>query len=95
MVEHAAVNRVVVGSSPTSGANYRELGCFGFIFFKTRQANSTSAKVGIWKPGSARTIERTKLMGSSLAKMVHGYWCGPKCTPPELLLCAGNERLKG
>ena len=33
MVEHAAVNRVVVGSSPTSGANALQIRTFSVFFY--------------------------------------------------------------
>src|SRR5438094_555989 len=69
VVERSAVNRLVVGSNPTAGANSK---CFGFIFFRIQRAISTSGTQTTFKPESPVIIELTKSAENSRGKTGHG-----------------------
>ena len=60
MVEHSAVNRVVVGSSPTRGASGRGTGHYGGIrngFFYSREGKVRMMQASLHHP-SAREVAR-------------------------------------
>ena len=60
LVEHAAVNRRVVGSSPTGGANTKRhpKGCFFGVFFKYVEPTRLRAACGRREPSNDRRLWR-------------------------------------
>ena len=70
VVERSAVNRLVVGSNPTSGAMCDVL---DIHHSKSRRTNSTSTRRTTCPPGLKIIIEPTRSPESSLARMAHGY----------------------
>ena len=87
MVERSAVNRLVVGSNPTSGAAFPP--CFGSMFCRIPRANFTSARQTICQHASPTTTARTKSPESSPAKTARGPLSGANSTR------AGHQRWPG
>ena len=84
MVERAAVNRDVAGSSPASGAIfYLWPGIGGDVPCKTRQAVSSPGTPAICL--CILTTAGTRPRQSSPARTVPGKWFGPERTQSKLL----------
>ena len=89
VVERSAVNRLVVGSNPTSGA----ISMFWVYFLRMRKASSTSVTPIIWKIGFQVIIEPTKHSANSREKMVHGGWFGQRSMLIVQSLCVASAKL--
>ena len=70
MVERSAVNRLVVGSNPTSGATFPP--CFGSTLCRIPLGNFTSARRTTCRRASPTTTARTTSPESSPAKTARG-----------------------
>ena len=69
VVERSAVNRLVVGSNPTSGA----ISCSGFTFFKIQTANSTSVTPMICNSYRYNTMNQYTLL-TITTQQFRGPW---------------------
>jgi hypothetical protein len=75
MVEQPAVNRLVVGSNPTSGASF--FSCFSRIFLRILTENFISGIPMIWRSVWPTITARTRLLENSHVRMALGSLFGP------------------